>query len=741
VIGATLGSYRVVRKLDEGGMGVLYEAQHQVLGKRVVVKTLRDELATNAEVVARFFNEARATAQLRHEGIVEILDFGYDAQGTAYIVMEYLDGESLASRLRREGRLPFELAAAIGRQAAAAVHAAHARGIVHRDLKPDNLYLVHDRELTHGVRVKVLDFGIAKLLDGDVAADVRTRTGAVLGTPFYMSPEQCRGGQQIDNRSDVYSLGCILYEMACGHPPFRAAGLGDLIVMHVTEPPRPPSSLVPGVPPAFEAAVMRALAKRPWERQQSAEQLAAELADVRSGAGAGPGAPPIAYQPTGQAMPPQLPHITTGPRPVPERKPRGRGLAIGIAVAVVAAVASLVTYAVVTKGPESGAGTGSATGSGTVAGSGSACGSAEACMAAAAALPPGEALAILDPLCRGGHAPACNRAGLVVGGGTGGARDLARMAVYYQLACDRKDSEGCFRLGAVYYNGEGVARDVVRGAALLETACIEHGVAEACGVLGSAYQDGETGLPADPAKAAALGEKACEAGLLPACTNLGFQLEVGNGVARDLARAKELYERACSQVSPKACENLCMVYVFGKGVPHDEVAALPHCRKSCDFGNASGCTWTGYIYIRDKGVPPDGGQAMAYFDQACTRGDMKGCFAAGVTLQQGGVVERDFPRAIEFYEKACASNVSPDACTNLGNLVADGRGTKADPARGLQLFESGCGGGDALGCFKVGRYYHFGFGVVKKDRARAKEYFAKACRISAAMCGKSPDDE
>jgi serine/threonine-protein kinase len=274
VIGATIGNYLVQKEVGHGGMGVVYIAEHPLIGRKVAVKVLKPDYSRNQEVVNRFFNEARATAQLKHPGLVEVLDFGYDADENAYLVMEFLEGESLAARLEREGRIPEAELAEIGKQAAAAVGAAHQQGIIHRDLKPDNLFLVPDAEL--GIRVKILDFGIAKLTINDDKVSV-TQTGAVMGTPLYMSPEQAGGAGNVDPRADVYSLGCILFEMACGRPPFVKAGIGETIAAHIYEEPPEPRSLEPSISPALEGLILRALAKSSDERQQTMVELRHQL--------------------------------------------------------------------------------------------------------------------------------------------------------------------------------------------------------------------------------------------------------------------------------------------------------------------------------------------------------------------------------------------------------------------------------------------------------------------------------
>jgi eukaryotic-like serine/threonine-protein kinase len=267
MIGETIGSYRVVEKLGEGGMGAVYVAQHSLIGRRAAIKVLLPALSSDQGVVNRFFNEARATAQLKHPNIIDVYDFGYHANGSAFLIMELLEGETLAARLRRERSLALPLLAELTRQVAEGLGAAHQKGIVHRDLKPDNVFLVPDSAAACGVRAKVLDFGIAKLVDdGSV---VKTRTGSIMGTPLYMSPEQCRGLSTIDHRTDVYSLGCMMFEMAAGRPPYNGEGPGDVMAMHIYEPAPSLKKSVPRLDPI----VSRAMAKNPGDRYRDMKEL------------------------------------------------------------------------------------------------------------------------------------------------------------------------------------------------------------------------------------------------------------------------------------------------------------------------------------------------------------------------------------------------------------------------------------------------------------------------------------
>jgi serine/threonine-protein kinase len=266
LVGQLVGNYRVLSPLGEGGMGAVYLAEHPVIERRAAVKVLHADLATQPEVVQRFWNEARAATAIGHPGIVQVIDFGQTADGQPYLLMEFLDGRSLTQTIKEEGPLAPARAIFIADQIADALAAAHAKSIVHRDLKPDNVFVL-------GNRVKVLDFGIAKLEQAEAG---RTRTGMVLGTPAYMAPEQCEGRPDVDARADVYAMGIVLFEMLTGRLPFSGT-FGELVVAHLTVAPPLPSSLNPAVPAALDAVVVKALAKLPEQRFAGMVELQAAL--------------------------------------------------------------------------------------------------------------------------------------------------------------------------------------------------------------------------------------------------------------------------------------------------------------------------------------------------------------------------------------------------------------------------------------------------------------------------------
>jgi len=275
LVGAVLGSHRIVGELASGGMGSVFRAEHVLLGRPAAVKVLRADLAANHELAERFVNEATAVTACKHPGIVEVYDFGYTADGHAFIVMELLQGETLGHRLRRT-RLTEREAAAIALGIASALRAAHKVGVIHRDLKPDNIILVPDPDGGPD-RPKVLDFGIAKLADAASARVHMTATGALIGTPLYMAPEQARAAGAIDRRADLYSLGCILYHMLVGRPPFVAEGDGEVIALQLFAAPEPPSSVV-SVTSRMDRLVLRLLEKEPGLRFDCADDVATALA-------------------------------------------------------------------------------------------------------------------------------------------------------------------------------------------------------------------------------------------------------------------------------------------------------------------------------------------------------------------------------------------------------------------------------------------------------------------------------
>ncbi len=295
--GATIGNYRVLKKIGTGGMGAVYLAEHPLIGKRVALKVIHRELAGNRDVVQRFFQEARAVNQIGNEHIVEIHDFGVTPEGDHFYMMEYLEGQTLAQVLTHERVFDVMRALHVGAQIAAALGAAHSSGVIHRDLKPDNVMLVAKKGDPDFV--KLLDFGLAKMFAAHSA--VKTAAGVLLGTPQYMSPEACESKPHVDHRTDIYALGVLLFQMMTGVLPFDGETMGEVLVKQVTALPPVPRGFNPAIPPSVEQIVLRCLAKAPDGRFPTMIALRDALLDPEAYLGASPPVQPARSVAPGEA--------------------------------------------------------------------------------------------------------------------------------------------------------------------------------------------------------------------------------------------------------------------------------------------------------------------------------------------------------------------------------------------------------------------------------------------------------
>jgi hypothetical protein len=406
LVGTVLaGRYRILRKLGEGAMGNVYLGEHLKIGRQDAIKVLRDALSTDTEAIARFIRGTRNVSMIRHPNICTIYDYSDTAGGLQFVAMELVTGETLRDLVLREGALPLKRAVHIAKQVADALQAAHEAGIVHRDLKPANVMITRGRRGED--EIKVVDFDIAKgPRDGEGGGEEVTRLGFVVGTPEYMSPEQLIG-DRLDGRSDLYSLGLLLFRMLTGMLPFRAEGAQDLIIKRLTEEPLRLSEALPGLefPEALEQAIRRSLARRPEDRQADAEEFGEEI--VRAVGGAAVGGAPVALPggparervaPTtlsGGAVPGTVVRRPAGPASAPAAR-RARPPAIAVAAVAVVALAlgggggfyllaggepaprvpEPIAINGFQGGPVEGQGTDSTAGSGTTAGGGNATGGA-----------------------------------------------------------------------------------------------------------------------------------------------------------------------------------------------------------------------------------------------------------------------------------------------------------------------------------------------------------------------------
>jgi serine/threonine-protein kinase len=316
--GTLAGDYRIEQKIGEGGMGTVYGARHGLIGKRAAIKVIRSELSANPNAIDRFVLEAQAVNKIGHPNIVDVFGFGQLDDGRRFFVMEWLQGESLRARMTRP--LPSSEALEIFEDVAKALEAAHEAGVVHRDMKPDNVFLVANQG--GKPTVKLLDFGLAKLSGPSESRLDRTRTGMVMGTPLYISPEQAKG-TRIDIAVDIYSLGAIAYEMFCGRVPFIADSAVEIMSLHITQPLQPPREVAKQVPVELDQLIVAMMAKAPADRPTAA-QVRTALVAIRL-----------------QSMPGWV--ATPAVVPVAERKRRSTGLVAGL-VALGVAVGGIGVY-------------------------------------------------------------------------------------------------------------------------------------------------------------------------------------------------------------------------------------------------------------------------------------------------------------------------------------------------------------------------------------------------------------
>ncbi|MEO6727001.1 MAG: protein kinase, partial [Blastocatellia bacterium] len=288
--------YYLESKLGVGGMGTVYRARRLMIGDTAAVKVLHPEQMADSTAVERFRREAQTAARLKHPNVVTVYDFGVSKDGLAYLVMELAEGESLGRLIEQQGMLPEATAAEIIRQVCAAMDEAHRQGVVHRDIKPDNILV---RTMPNEIHVKVLDFGIAAVRD--ITVSKLTRTGSILGTPYYMSPEQCLG-EELDGRSDIYGLGIVLFEMLTGVVPFNSPTPTAVVVQQVNQAPPLLRTLNANISTAVEAVVLRALEKQREARPQTAGDLERELIAAINGMPAAP-VRPVTTTPVSNFMP------------------------------------------------------------------------------------------------------------------------------------------------------------------------------------------------------------------------------------------------------------------------------------------------------------------------------------------------------------------------------------------------------------------------------------------------------
>ena len=701
------GKYRVTRILGQGGMGLVVAAQHLDLGEALVALKFRLPLPHDTpEAAARFAREALTVARLKNDHVARMHDVGKTADGTPFLVMEYLDGRDLAQVIRDRGPLPIEESVDLLLQACEAIAEAHTLGIVHRDLKPSNLFVTPTPD---GARVlKVLDFGISKIATADEVAV--TGSAGLLGSVLYMSPEQIASARSVDPRADVWALGVILYEMLSGTTPFAgdsAAAIGTAILNNTFSKL---SDRRKDLPNALDEVVSDALTKDREVRLSSVEAFGSRLAPFGTAAAraslarirgivavAAEGAGQPGDSADGEAAPgggarddatvhgqstqPAVVQSAGGPEP----RPRRWRWAAGIGVATAAAFA--VLFPPVRDAWSDAAGAWA-----------SALGSPASSSAGAVPCGPG-GVAACEAKCAAKDQRSCYELAHMLAKGTDAPKDLPRAVRLYQATCDSGVPEACGALGILYANGDGVGQDAAKAVELYQRSC-DQGFALGCVNLGSMHYTG-AGLPENPSNAVPLFVRGCDEGEPVGCFNLSIAYGAGKGVPRDAEQSVAYAERACAGGYLQGCVRVGMTKVSGDGVPKDVKAGLAQLDALCTKGEAEACEHLVGMYVKGVGtdVPADPARTQAYARKGCKLGSEKACVSLRVlmTIASG---ETTPARIVAWFAKQCDEG-DLFACGMLGEDLVEGKGAGVDKARGMALLEKACAGKQELACTKL----------------------------------------
>jgi serine/threonine-protein kinase len=645
------GKYRIVSKLGQGGMGVVYLAEHILLGGNVALKFLAGDLGKDPKFIKRFRLEARAAHQLRHPNIVEVTDLDQSEDGSLFIAMEYVAGKSLRAALDEEqSGFAVPRALDIARGVVSGLAAAHAQGTVHRDVKPENVLLprtADGREIP-----KVLDFGIAAMAE---SATQTNMTRGLLLTPDYAAPEQWMEmpAAEMDGRTDLYAMGCVFYEMLTGQTPFHAHNMESCRHQHMEETPKLPSDVRPDLADwtGLDGLVMRMLAKNRNDRPQDAEVISL-LDAVRSGhvqqwqktvatdarlrpqtiseVSVGRYEPVQTPVQAPVQTPVQMPVQTPAPPPVvPARRPASGKIPIWVwAVVVVAALAAGIAAALIfAPKPQP----------------------PQAQESQPAVIPPLQASSNTSttltqpsqnsnptytaPFTTQKPSPATPESGLNVNPSSNQsaksqstnpaqANNTNPLVVLQQIAKPPapQPSNADIAQQALSLYGQ---KRFSEASPLLDKACTG-GSAEACKDLGNLYHDGNT-VPKNISRAAALYSKACSAHIGVSCTNLGVMYHNGDGVAQDDSKAAALYYQGCNAGDAIGCTNLGNSYWNGRGVPQDDSRAAALYTQACNTGNGAGCSSLGNCYWFGRGEAKNPDMARQMFIKGCGLGNQWGC--------------------------------------------------------------------------------------------------------------------
>jgi len=647
------GKYRIVRKLGQGGMGVVYLADDILLGMPVALKFLAGELEKDPRFIKRFRTEARAAFQLRHPNIVEVTNLDQAEDGSLYIAMEFVDGPSLRAVLERaHGPLAIARALDIARGIAHGLAAAHAQGMVHRDIKPENILLALAAEGRE--KPKILDFGIVAVTEGVTG---RSLTHGMLLTPDYAAPEQWleMPSAEIDGRTDLYALGCVIYEMLTGNTPFHAHSTSGWMKKHLEETPRPPSALRLELAnwQGLDALALRLLAKDRAQRPRDA----AEFLQLLDGVQPVPAADARETVVDETALRPVAIPVRSSNRPEAEppaqavagAHPQSKGFPLWGwgAVVLLALLAAFATWRLIPPHQQS-----------------------RQALAPVAQPSPAPATEFKPAAMEPGLANVDKQSDALLK-----QKRNSDAATQYDQACTRGSGDACNQLGYMYFVGEGVKQDQSHAASLhsraesLFSKSCDAGSGQACTSLGEMYDSCCEGVVQDFPHSAALYSKACDAGYAKGCRLLGTAYEEGKGVKKDYSQAAAFHSKACDAGEPYGCDEIATQYELGWGVTEDrsKSAALRSRAATlfshgCDTGESFDCVLLADFYKEGKGVKKDYSQAAALYSKACDAGQTSACKNLGDLYQAGRGVERNPAKAKELFAKACPKGTPAWEC-------------------------------------------------------------------------------
>ena len=802
--GSVLRDYTIEEVLGHGGFGIVYRARHNELDHVVAIKEyLPSELAVRdgttvraksaeceihfADGLRRFREEAKALIEFQqHPSIVDCREF-FRANGTAYLVMEHVEGLTLSELLRQreEAGQPFTESdlLAIALPLARGLAHIHRAGVIHRDIKPANILVRKSDQ-----QPVLIDFGAAKQA---VAEHSRSLAPYTEG---YAALEQVADGQ-LGPWTDLYGFGAVLWRIVAGgnRPwdppnPVKVERRANARVREGDDPLPTAKELGAG---RFAAHVLETidgcLQLRDTERIRESDRVA-QLLQV--------GGPEY---PQSEAAKPKAPDdtYTSQPKPMaaeppPDRSSGGRlRKVVGLAAAITVAMA-LVAVALIprneTATPERWSFSIEAEPStATIAllngpeeyrpGMLLAPGQYEVTVSAPGyavvrervdhsesetlhrvelePLPDAEQIPVdvlstsepvaddpvaarqgsvnsdgeLSTSCGGGNWADCFELGKSYRDGDGVTRDSARAVEFLGRACNGGHAEACNHLGVSYAEGDGVKVDPAQAAELFERAC-EGGYARGCANLGASYLFGE-GVGEDLSRAAELYRRACDAGSAEGCGALGLMYSTGLGVSQDQSLGVEFFQRGCEGGAAFACDGLGDMYSEGEGVAQDHQRAAELYERACEGGEPEGCNELGSSYFDGEGVGRDRARATELFEKACDAGFGEGCYNLGSSYYSGEGVERDRPRAGRLYGLACDAGVAY-ACYSLGSMYSEGVGVGQDHVRAAELYEQACDDGEVMGCFQLGGSYKNGSGV-PLDKGRAAELYEQACESGLGL--------